>query len=167
MSWVVSLSRSPTTVTAAIVFQSRNWLVCLEPGSLAQSLLATSSPINLQNDTSYLFQNQQRRVCRYVCMQPVDHPPAFRLRLLLYSRLMSNLDQRKYTLPLLPQFPCQPAVKYEEICSYLVSKTVNFRVQIRRRRMEAELNLLRLFKGFVLSFFPKTSSRFPLSFPHV
>lgn len=154
---------SPTTMTAAIVFQSRNWLVCLEPRSLAQSCLATTSAINLQNDTSYLFQNQQRRVWKYVCMQPVDHLPALRLRLLLYSRLLSNLDWGKYTLPLLPPFPCQPAVKYSEICSYLVSKTVNFRVQIRRRRMEAQLKLLRLFKRFMLSFFPKTTSRFPLS----
>lgn len=161
-SFAVSWVASPTTVTAAIVFPSRNWLVCLEPGSLAQRCLATTSAINLQNDTSYLFQNQRRRVCKYVCMQPVDHPPALRLCLLLYSRLMSNLDWGKCTLPLLPQFLCQAAVKYREICSYLVSKTVNFRVQIRRRRMEAQLNLLQPFKRFVLSFFPQTSSRFPL-----
>lgn len=151
VSWVASLSPSPTTVTAAIVFQSRNWLVCLEPGSLARSCLATASAINLQNDTSYLFQNQRRRVCRNVCMQPVDHPAALRLRLLLYSRLMSNLDLGKYALPLLLQFPCQPAVKYREICSDLVSKTVNFRVQIRRHRAEAQLSILWLFKRFVFS----------------
>lgn len=150
VSWVASLSLSPTTVTAAIVFQSRNWLVCLEPGSLAQTCLATTSAINLQNDTSYLFQNQQRRVCRYVCMQPVDHPPALRLRLLLYSCLMSNLDWGKYALRLLPQFRCQPAVKYREICTYLVRKTVKLGVQIRRRRMEAQPNLLWLFKKFEL-----------------
>lgn len=87
-------------------------------GSLAQSCLDKMTANNLETNTSYLSQNQQRRACRCVCMQPVDHPPALRLRLLLSSRLMLNLDWGIYTLSLLPQFPCQPAGKYREICSY-------------------------------------------------
>lgn len=89
VSWAAPLS---------LKFSNRDSRHCLPFGkmvSLSGTTATTTSAINLQNDTSYLVQNQQRRVSGSVSMQPVDHPAA--LRLLLYSRSLSNLDGGKWT----------------------------------------------------------------------
>lgn len=79
-------------------FPVQKWVSLPGTKFLAENCLAITSPINLQNDMSYLLQNQQQQraaqqcICRYVCLQPVHHPGVLHLCLYSLFLFLSNLD---------------------------------------------------------------------------